>query len=97
MIPIITAVIMFRGTKQSIKAFSFRRYVQAVYVASSDSAVGGGQPVFDIRTVRDHFDQRPVDIATALGCVPLAAMLDPSLPLHLATVGDGSQVRATAI
>lgn len=61
-------------------------------MASRESAVGGGQPAFDIRTVRDHFNQRPVDIALALNCAPLAAMLDPALPLNLATAGHGCQV-----
>lgn len=67
---------------------------QARVVASSESAVGGGQPVYDIRNLRDHYEQRPVDIAEALNCPPLAAMLSPSLSLHLATAGSGFQVQS---
>ena len=66
--------------------------VQARIVASSESAVGGGQPVYDIRNMRDHHEQRPVDIAEALNCPALAAMLSPQLSLHLATAGSGCQV-----
>lgn len=67
---------------------------QAAYVASSESAVGGGQPVFDVRNIRDHYEQRPVDIAEALNCPALTAMLDPQLPLHLAVAGQGCQASA---
>lgn len=65
---------------------------QALASASTEAAVGGGQPAFDIRGIRDHFDQRPVDIAEALNCPALAAMLHPNLPLALATAGHGCQV-----
>jgi hypothetical protein len=65
---------------------------QGLYVASLESAVGGGQTAYDIRNVRDHFEQRPVDIAEAINCPPLAAMLNPNLDLHLATAGHGFQV-----
>ena len=69
---------------------------QAQHAASLESAVRGGQPTFDIRNTRDHFQQRPVDIAEALNCPPLAAMLNPNLALHLATAGHGFQVSALA-
>ena len=71
--------------------------LQARVVASSESAVGGGQPVYDIRSMRDHHEQRPVDIAEAINCPPLAAMLSPSLSLNLATAGTGYQVPHTAL
>ena len=70
--------------------------MQAQHAASLELAVGGGQPTFDIRSTRDHFQQRPVDIAEALNCPPLAAMLNPNLALHLATAGHGFQVSALA-
>lgn len=65
--------------------------------SSSETAVGGGQPEFDIRNTRDHHQQRPVDIAEAINCPPLASMLSPSLSLHLATAGTGLQVHYTAL
>ena len=68
--------------------------MQAQHAASLELAVGGGQPTFDIRSTRDHFQQRPVDIAEALNCPPLAAMLNPNLALHLATAAmDSRSVR----
>ena len=80
-----------RGRQSSLLA------MQALHAASLESAVGGGQPTIDIRNTRDHFQQRPVDIAEALNCPPLAAMLNPNLALHLATAGHGFQVSALAV
>ena len=53
--------------------------------------------MYDIRNMRDHHEQRPVDIAEALNCPALAAMLSPQLSLHLATAGSGCQVQSLCV
>lgn len=70
---------------------------QALHARAPENAAGGGQPVADIRNIRDHYEQRPVDIAEALHCPALAAMLNPNLPLSLATIGHGFHVRLLAL